>query len=94
MVSQNINMIVAYIDIFIIIATITLILTELVDKKDKRMLSFEGIITMKYPAFMIVLYTLMTITSSLANGNQYFSYIIVGLSILPLLLLLSLRPYT
>lgn len=94
MISQNINMIIAYIDILIIIATITFMVTELADKKDKRMLYFVDIRTMKYPVMIIIVYTLIAIGSALANSYNNSSYIVTGLSLLPLLIFLYFRPYT
>jgi len=72
MASPNVNLIVAFIDLFSIVAMIMLILTELDDKKDKRILSFDGLRTMKYPALLIVIYAAIAIVSALTDGSQYF----------------------
>ena len=94
LISININTIIAYIDIIMIIGMITFMISELFDKKDKRMLYFVDVRTMKYPVLMICCYVIIAIVSGLANGYRYSPYIVVGLSTLPLLSFLYFRPYT
>ena len=91
--SENINLMMAYVDILIIIGNLTFLIAELFEKKDKRMISFADIKTLKYPTFIIISYVLITATSSLINTFKYSPLIITGLSALPLIFFLYFRPY-
>jgi len=92
--SENINLIIAYVDILLIIGNLTFLLLEILEKKDKRTINFADIRTLKYPTLIIISYLSIAIFSSLINSFKYSAFIIAVLSIIPLISLMYFRPYT
>jgi hypothetical protein len=90
---EELNIIIAYFCLMVSIGIIMFAVMQLLEKREKRILTFKETRAIRYPVFLIIAFAASTTIISLVQAYSFSTYAAAVLSFVPLIGFIVIRPY-
>jgi len=90
---EDINLLLSYISLILIVPNLIYLVDQYFEKKEKRALTFPECGRYKYPVLLVTSYAILAVVLGLTFTYSFSLYIALVISVLPLLILILMKPY-
>lgn len=90
---EELNIIIAYFCLMVSIGIIMFSVLQMMEKREKRILTFKETRAIRYPVFLIISFAASTTIISLVQAYNFSTYIAAVISFVPLIGFIIIRPY-
>jgi hypothetical protein len=89
----DINLLLSYISMILIVPNLIYLFDQYTHKKEKRALTFPETGRYKYPVLLVFSYVLLAVVIALTFTYTFALYAALAVSVLPLIILIKMKPY-